>query len=1022
MNYLKDELYELLKEDVSIFDFIQEYAINGISFSDLENPEKSWMNAPFFTMLGYDSKSFERSQLTLPSLIISEKKSSNEIDKNYINQKIIFKNKEGNNITTECKAIYIKNKLGNNSHILKAYKKCNIVSETTLLNEELKKEFEKLKKQDAFLDQCNRAANIGYWEIDLVSQKLNWSSMTKVIHETPFDYIPNIETAIDFYKEGENRDLIEKSFKEAVAKGTPFNHELQIITLKGNTKWVRSIGQAAFSDGVCTRVYGTFQDITVVKEAHIALTTEKEKLISVLKGTNTGTWEWNIQTEETHHSEIWAEIIGYPLAELQPISSKKWEKLVHPDDLLITKQKLEEYFNKKTEYYNAEYRIRHKNGHWIWVLDKGKVISWTENNKPLVMFGTHYDITEQKKINQRNIHFIEQTPTAIAMFDNQMNYLASSEKWKSDYQLNDEKIIGKCHYDIFPEIKQEWKAIHQKCLMGIPDHREEDVFIRKDGSIQWLKWEIKPWHNDNGSIGGLIMYTADITVRKQFQEKLRISEEAFRGNFENAAIGMGLLNTTGQWLKVNTSLCKLLGFPEEEMVTQNFQKITHPDDLQADLNLLDELIKGRRSFYHLEKRFICKNERVITTILSASLVRDENQEPLYFIVQIIDITAQKKAELQLADTIAKTQGLIEASTRVAIIETSLDGIIRTFNKGAENLLGYKKEEIIGIATPLLIHVKDEIQTRTQELTVKYNQPIEEFQVFTLPTDKGDYDTNEWTYIRKDGSQFPVQLTITAIKKNEVITGYLGIAVDITYIKETEKEIQSLLTVTKDQNERLKNFAHIVSHNLRSHSGNITMMMDLLLYEQPEIADNEIVNLLKTASVNLQETIKHLNEVVLMNSAINENLQCLNLHDYVELTIENTRSLIFNTNIKIINEILTETTILALPAYLESILLNLITNAIKYKSEERDSMIKISSTQKEKFVILEIEDNGIGIDMKKNSSKIFGMYKTFHDNKDARGIGLFITKNQVEALEGKIEVISKENIGTTFKIYFKYEKN
>ncbi|MBE0391363.1 PAS domain S-box protein [Flavobacterium sp. PL002] len=1022
MNYLKDELYELLKEDVSIFDFIQEYAINGISFSDLENPEKSWMNAPFFTMLGYDSKSFERSQLTLPSLIISEKKSSNEIDKNYINQKIIFKNKEGNNIITECKAIYIKNKLGNNSHILKAYKKCNIVSETTLLNEELKKEFEKLKKQDAFLDQCNRAANIGYWEIDLVSQKLNWSSMTKVIHETSFDYIPNIETAIDFYKEGENRDLIEKSFKEAVAKGTPFNHELQIITLKGNTKWVRSIGQAAFSDGVCTRVYGTFQDITVVKEAHIALTTEKEKLISVLKGTNTGTWERNIQTEETHHSEIWAEIIGYPLAELQPISSKKWEKLVHPDDLLITKQKLEEYFNKKTEYYNAEYRIRHKNGHWIWVLDKGKVISWTENNKPLVMFGTHYDITEQKKINQRNIHFIEQTPTAIAMFDNQMNYLASSEKWKSDYQLNDEKIIGKCHYDIFPEIKQEWKAIHQKCLMGIPDHREEDVFIRKDGSIQWLKWEIKPWHNDNGSIGGLIMYTADITVRKQFQEKLRISEEAFRGNFENAAIGMGLLNTTGQWLKVNTSLCKLLGFPEEEMVTQNFQKITHPDDLQADLNLLDELIKGRRSFYHLEKRFICKNERVITTILSASLVRDENQEPLYFIVQIIDITAQKKAELQLADTIAKTQGLIEASTRVAIIETSLDGIIRTFNKGAENLLGYKKEEIIGIATPLLIHVKDEIQTRTQELTVKYNQPIEEFQVFTLPTDKGDYDTNEWTYIRKDGSQFPVQLTITAIKKNEVITGYLGIAVDITYIKETEKEIQSLLTVTKDQNERLKNFAHIVSHNLRSHSGNITMMMDLLLYEQPEIADNEIVNLLKTASVNLQETIKHLNEVVLMNSAINENLQSLNLHDYVELTIENTRSLIFNTNIKIINEIPKETTILALPAYLESILLNLITNAIKYKSEERDSMIKISSTQKEKFVILEIEDNGIGIDMKKNSSKIFGMYKTFHDNKDARGIGLFITKNQVEALEGKIEVISKENIGTTFKIYFKYEKN
>ena len=1023
MSYLKKEFYELLKNDFSVFDFIQEWGVDGLSYRDIEYEENEWINSKFWSTLGYDSTEMPNRTSAWQKIIHPDDlKKASQVDIVEFDEILRYKHKNGGLVTVRCKAIPIKDKDGLVTRILSAHTKISHKEENNADEETLKQQLDKYIKQEDFLKKCNEAARIGYWEVNLLNQSLYWSGMTKEIHEAAVDFEPDLETAINFYKEGESRDLITKSFGRAAAEGIPFDHELQIVTLKGNIRWVRSIGQAVFSDGTCTRVYGTFQDITQVKNSNIALIQEKEKLLSVIEGTNAGTWEWNIQTGETNYNELWAKILGYSLKELEPISIKTWKNLVHPDDLEKSDQQLKDCFDKKTEYYNSEYRMRHKDGHYIWVLDKGKVISWTSDGKPLMMFGTQYDITEQKKIINRNIVFIEQTPTAIAMFDNNMRYLASSEKWKEDYNLKDKTIIGKSHYELFPEIGTEWKNIHQKCLNGFAEKRDEDKFIRKEGTVQWLKWEVKPWYNDNGTVGGLIMYTADITARKKTEEQLRISEEAFRGNFENAAIGMALLDEKGNWLKVNRSLCMMLGYSEQELMVQSFQDITHPDDLQADLKLLDELVKGRRSFYHMEKRYICKNGRIINIILAASLVRNTENHPLYFISQIIDITPQKNAERELADTISKMQSLIEASTQVSIIETDKKGNITTFNKGAENLLGYSKEEVLFKQTPALIHLKEEVAARALEIKTKYNDIVEGFKVFTYAANKGEYDTREWTYIKKDGTQFPVQLTVTAIKTEGKITGYLGIAVDISYIKQTEKEIQSLLLVTKDQNERLKNFAHIVSHNLRSHSGNITMMLDLLNFEFPELSKNEFIQLLGTASENLKETITHLNEVVLINTSLSENLQNLELREYMDKTIKNVSVIAQKAEVQIYNEIDPDVKIQAIPAYLDSILLNFITNGIKYRSADRDSFIKISSTINDDFVILSIEDNGIGIDMKKNRDKLFGMYKTFHSNKDARGIGLFITKNQIEAIGGSIKVESILNKGTTFKIYFKHEKN
>jgi diguanylate cyclase (GGDEF)-like protein/PAS domain S-box-containing protein len=132
------------------------------------------------------------------------------------------------------------------------------------------------------------------------------------------------------------------------------------------------------------------------KQAEEELAIERQRLTYILEGTNVGTWEWNIQTGETVFNRRWAEIIGYTLEELSPVSIATWEKFTHPDDLKVSGDLLEKHFKNELPYYECEARMRHKNGSWIWVLDRGKVATWAENGKPLIMSGTHQDITDQK--------------------------------------------------------------------------------------------------------------------------------------------------------------------------------------------------------------------------------------------------------------------------------------------------------------------------------------------------------------------------------------------------------------------------------------------------------------------------------------------------------------------------------------------------------------------------------------------------------------------------------------------------
>ena len=732
----------------------------------------------------------------------------------------------------------------------------------------------------------------------------------------------------------------------------------------------------------------------------------EQRYAHILKGTAIGLWEWNIITKEVIFSEEWAKILGYTTDEIDH-NEKLWEVLCHPEDYQNSQQLLQDHLLGKSPFYISEVRMRHKDGRYIWVKDQGKVVSWKEG-KPEWMTGFHKETTQAKIEAEIKHTFIDQAPGAIAMFDTQLNYLAASKQWIIDYNLP-EDIEGQNHYDLF-DIPERWKKIHKKCLAGETHQADEDEFFDRTGNPFYLRWQVKPWYR-NGEVGGLLMQTFNLNTFKKLQiERMRqsrfqetvfnaikvgivacnekkevtyfnktsrkwhglpsepvpssqlsqyyslyqadaktlleeknipllkvlegqqleqdeiivikttggdryvrvtgnqlfdekdnligavvamhdiseviksnkekiLSENTFKSSFENAPIGMALVSIEGKWLQINHKISEIMGYTREELGSLTFQDITHPDDLKLDLLLLNKLLQGKEDSYQIEKRYFHKEGSVVTAILSVSIVRNELENPLFFISQITDITEKRKSE---------------------------------------------------------------------------------------------------------------------------------------------NDLKEILKLTKSQNERLKNFSHIVSHNLRSHSGNLSMLVSFLK-EELKGEQAELVNMLDSASGQLAETINHLNEVTELQASENVKLKPLKLKDFIKFTKNSLTALIKETGVRLIDDTEDGLIIHAIPAYLESILLNFTTNAIKYRSPDKDAYVRFSTKKSKNEVILYIKDNGLGIDLAKHGNKLFGMYNTFHDHKDSRGIGLFITKNQIEAMGGQIRVISTVGKGTTFKISFPNEE-
>ncbi|WP_343588490.1 PAS domain-containing protein [Flavobacterium sp.] len=247
---------------------------------------------------------------------------------------------------------------------------------------------------------------------------------------------------------------------------------------------------------------------------------------------------------------------------------------------------------------------------------------------------------------------------------------------------------------------------------------------------------------------------------------------------------------------------------------------------------------------------------------------------------------------------------------------------------------------------------------------------------------------------------------------------IGTHTDVSAQKEKELELVKTMKLYSDQNSRLLNFSHIVSHNLNTQAGNIKSILDFIDADVNKQTVAEMLEHLRTVSNDLNETISNLTQIVKTQSNINIAVVPLKLCEYIEKTISTIKGYDKQRKVTIVNNVPKYLTINFNPAYMESVLLNFTTNAIKYAHPDRDPVITFDfAIEPEGFKSLTITDNGLGIDLKVYGDLMFGMYKTFHKHEEARGIGLYITRNQIEAMKGTVEVESEVGVGTSFKIIF-----
>ncbi|WP_321418336.1 PAS domain S-box protein [uncultured Desulfobacter sp.] len=328
-----------------------------------------------------------------------------------------------------------------------------------------------------------------------------------------------------------------KQVMDALSALTPESpsqsHEHRVHGSDGETRWHRWTNRALFdAQGKVVDFQSIGEDITEWKQT-------TERLSYVIQGINAGTWEWNVQTGEIIFNERWAEIIGYTLDEISPVSVETWTKFCHPDDIEESKWRLRMCFDGRAEYYNYESRMRHKNGEWIWALDRGKVITWTQDGKPEWMYGTHQDITQRKeaeaklKANEAKLRLmIEQSPLGVCINDLDGTFISANPAYQkltgyTEEELKKRTFFDLTHPDDLPESK---RLFHGMTFKDAAPFRMKKKYIRKDGSEISVIIHTAPICDPSGAPLFGLAFIEDTTKRK----KAKKEREELQGQLSQA--------------------------------------------------------------------------------------------------------------------------------------------------------------------------------------------------------------------------------------------------------------------------------------------------------------------------------------------------------------------------------------------------------------------------------------------------------------------------------------------------------
>jgi len=626
------------------------------------------------------------------------------------------------------------------------------------------------------------------------------------------------------------------------------------------------------------------------------------------------------------------------------------------------------------------------------------------------------DISYQKQNEERLRKSESQLQALVSSIDDLVFELDEEGRhvsiWVNDDSnlfLPREKMLGKTLSEMFgePFAKPFNEGFRQVLEHGGVFNREFRTLVPNDE--RWFNARYGLIYEEGKPTRRVSVCVQDITVRKKAELLLRQSEEKFRLMAENVPGIMYLCRNDEMYTMIYLSerVETITGYTADDFISGriSFTELFHPDDSAFIRTTVDNAVAERTSFlmaYRLRNR--AGNYIWVEEVGTGVYNGDELMMLEGF---ISDITLRKAAEEELKRVADENHRVFTHSLNLNAI-ANFDGYFIKLNPAWTTTLGWSLEELQRNKFISFVH-PDDVE-KTEEVFRKILQGAD-----------GATGILENRYRDVNGG-YRWLLWSSSQDQNQKLV--YASAIDITDRKKYEEELllskkslEATALELEEQNRRLDEFAHIISHNLRSPIGNIRALIGLLNESSPINEYQLIFEKLKNVSSNLSETMNELMETLKVKKSTEIERTEIRFKEILDKVIQSLEGEMIQCEATVTFDFNDAPKIVYHKPYLESIFQNLLTNAIKYRSPRRDPKIHITTQLSMDCIELRVQDNGLGIDLARVGDKLFGLHKTFHENKEARGVGLFLTKTQIEALGGKIHAESEVDRGTTFIVRF-----
>lgn len=533
---------------------------------------------------------------------------------------------------------------------------------------------------------------------------------------------------------------------------------------------------------------------------------------------------------------------------------------------------------------------------------------------------------------------------------------------------------------------------------------KEYRIVRSDGGVRWVENKIVPGFDQEGKLVRIDGITRDITLKKTAEERQRQQDLRFRQIVESAQEGIWTIDEYDKTNFVNRKICEILGYTADEMMGKELYDFMDDEGKAYAIACMERRRRGSKE--NLDIRYKTKDGRDVWANISANPIFDDHGVYKGALAMVTDVTQRKLNEESLKKSEANLRTIFDNTDSSYILFDAVGHIV-SFNALAQRY----SEDLNNKRLVAGSHISNYFTPERWPF-------IEETLNKVAAT--GEPISYELNYPKLDGSIRWNNVSWLNVKNGEGLNwGFILTNKDITESKTALLERERITTDLIQHIKDLEQFTYIISHNLRAPVANIMGLSEMLKDEVLEPGMKEaIVTRLSSSIKSIDTVIQDLNQILQVRELVNEKKETVYFRDLVEAITTSIFSTVVNDNVKFKCSFDEVGSMFTIRSYLYSIFYNLTSNSIKYRRPGVAPEISISSRRLAGKIELRFNDNGKGIDLEKNSSELFGLYKRFDTSMEGKGMGLFMVKTQVEALGGHIQVKSKPGEGTEFVIQFK----